>query len=218
MTDATPVKAEFRALLAGHFELYPGTTMTEATVVAWWSEIGDFPLEVLPEAFRKARAASPQFPATAPQVKAIAEVDAAHLAKLRAERRQERLFPAPSEKPGQALHDFWVTCDAALRECTPGVVDEQHKTLFIGVAVALHRFLGKQDCDDVRLWGQWWWSDCKQRKLDADACLHGMRKAPRYFRRPPSLGMVRELITGEQMGGYPPEIVAPDGDALEAAR
>lgn len=209
--------AQFKAILAGHFDLYPGMTMSEATVLSWWSELGELPIEVLPAAFKKARAASPQFAATAPQVKAIAEADAAWLSKARAERRQERLFQPPAEKPDQALQDFYRACDLALRDYTAGPVGDQHETLITGVAIALLRALGARNEDAMRTWGRWWWNDCKQRKIDADACLQGMRKAPRYFRRAPTLGMLKDLVVGESLAGYPLTIVAPNGDALAGA-
>lgn len=210
---------QFSRLVVKHYECYPTASLTEATIPAWWDELKTFPLEAMATSFQRARDASPGFPATVPQVRAVAEVEAARLAHLRAERRQERLFEPPpgSQATDALLQSFYAACDKAMQTTGPDF-DVTNEITVRGLIVMLCRYYGHTRDDSMQQYGRWVVNDCKQRKLKADACVCGIRKAPQYCLKSPTLGMLIDLINGEPMGGYPQARVDPDGNAARAAR
>jgi hypothetical protein len=199
-----------------HFELYPSAQLSAATIPAWKSELSDVPAEILGLAFAKAREASPQFPATAAQVKAIAIVEAARIEYMRAERRQERLFPEPKEQQSSSaiLQAFYSACDKALQVCGPEIGPEQ-TTAIVGIVVLLLRHLGSRGDAGMMQFGRWVVNDAKQRKVKADQVVRGLRRAPLYLLKPPTMGMLTTLMREEPMGGWPQDHVQQDGRALE---
>jgi len=209
--------AVFQRLLVQHFELYPtAPRLSEATAPAWWDELKELPIEVLPGAFKKAREASPQFPPTATQVKTIAEVEAAYLAKARAEQRQERLFPVRELPPDEVIQAFYGACEKAEREVGAGEPTEAQVPVFRAVLVLLSRWyrLSIDDAADGRFAG-YLVSDAKARSVCASELLAGIRRVPKYCIKAPTLGMVMELARGAvHLEGYASDWVAPAGDLL----
>lgn len=206
----------FEKLVSQHFALYPTVgRMSEITFSSWWDELKDVPLEVLPGAFKKARTASPNLMPPAAAVKNLAEVEAAYLAKARAERRQERLFPEPTQATGiPALQEFYAACDKALDELGEREPQDADVMAITSLCALLFRRWGITERSDAEFYGRVYVNDAKARGVGIGELVHGLRKVPAFCRRPPSLGMVMDLARGGPMAGYPQDWVAPAGDAL----
>lgn len=208
-----------------HYELYPSARMSETTIPAWVEELHELPREVLASAFEEARRGSPEFPATAAQVKAIAEVKAAEWTRARAERRQERLLPEPANTPRNEIRQaFYGACDKLLATAGARGIDPADEPALKGAIVLMLRTFGcvdlPEDHPEYHVQNSNGWfagivvNDWRHRKFELNSCVLGLRRVPRYCRRPPTLWILNALVCGESLGGYSLELVAPEGDAL----
>lgn len=195
---------QFRRIVTQHFALYPSAAMNEATVSSWWDDFQPLPLATLPTAFRQAREASPQFPPTAAQIKAIAEVEAVKLAKRLAAQRQSKYLPPPEDAPKPSvLEAFYSACDREKRAAHSDAVRDDDEPAISGLVVHMLRCFGVRDTGAMTRFGGWLHGDCKQRKLALGMVIAGLRKAPDMFAVPPTLGMLTALMRGEDLTGWP---------------
>lgn len=201
---------EFRQLVVRHFENYPGSTPTQATISSWWDELSDMPLEILPESFSRARAASPQFIATLPQVKAIADVEIIRFRKRVAEQKQQRYLPATS---GNMLEVFYSACDREMRQAPDRNVGDEDEPVITALVVGMLRCYGMQNAEAMAQFGRWCWSDFKQRKMALGMVINGLRKVPTVCPSPPTIGMADAVIYGEDVSGWPKR-----NDEMEASK
>jgi len=204
---------ELRREVVRHFELYPGAQMSAATVAAWCAELGNMPTAAVRAAFAKARTLSPQFAPSAEQVAQLARVEAARIIEAQAEQREERLLPPPDPNQQRRRDDFYAACDRAARSASDKPIEAGDKPVVRGLVVMLLRYHGIIERKGEDRFPDWVVSGCERRKHGYEAIVRGIRRAPQFCRRAPTIGMLEALIANESMRGWPADWVEPDGHA-----
>jgi hypothetical protein len=228
MPDAENKQSEipqwFTALVDAMFLLYPAGALKTGTTAAWWLHLRHLSQPILVDSFRRAVATNPVFPPSAQVIRDIGDAELDEEKKTERQREAEQmrdrmLAPARStDVRDTILQAFYAACDRAERQMGARKVTMADEPVLGGLITLLHRYLGENDERENEQYGRWFTSDVKQRGCDADAVVRGVRKSPRYCRAIPSLMVLRYLIRGEPMVGWPESLVDPNGRAQEERR
>lgn len=207
----------FREVVTALFARYPSAAMSSATLPAWWAELEQYPLAAIEEAVKQAPRGKPDFVPSCEAVREIAEVEATRLAHVKAKADASRMFPLPvrSESQQRTLESFYSSCDRAKNavgeDGKSWRPDDEHTVLNL-VAMMLRSY-GSRDDASIDQFAGWVLSDCKFNEMSPRACVYGLRQVPAVCIKAPSLGMIKTLIRGESMAGFPANLVRTEGAA-----